>query len=63
MMELRITLKKTPELRGEELSSLISLKQQHWGYSDEEQRSWFDKNIMAEDLHLLIYWGGYTLPT
>lgn len=64
MMELRILLKRTTELLEEELSSIIALKQQHWGYSDEEQRSWFDENIMAEDLHLLIFLGGgYRLPT
>lgn len=55
MIELQIRIKKTSELEEKEKESLITLKQQHWGYSNKEQQSWFNANIKADDHHLLIY--------
>lgn len=60
MMELNVLMKKTVELSYDEMNSLIALKQQHWGYTDEQQRRWFSENIMADDYHLQIYGGGIT---
>lgn len=61
MMELNVLMKKTVELSYDEMNSLIALKQQHWGYTDEQQRRWFSENIMADDYHLQIYGGGVLL--
>lgn len=60
MMNLRVVMKKTTELSEKEMSSLIALKQQYWGYTNEQQRGWFSENIMADDYHLQIYRGGIT---
>ncbi len=61
MIELNVVMKRTTELTDQELNSLIALKQQHWGYTDEEQRRWFSENIMTDDYHLQIYRGGVLL--
>lgn len=58
MMDLQITMKETSDLTEKDMKSLIGLKQQHWGYTDEEQRNWFNENIKVDDYHLMIYWGG-----
>lgn len=58
MTELKLIQKQTKELTDLETKDLIALKQQYWGYSDEEQRNWMKENIMENDNHLLIYRGG-----
>ncbi|WP_035785632.1 GNAT family N-acetyltransferase [Butyrivibrio sp. XPD2002] len=58
MIDYRIIFKKTSELLNEESDMIISLKQQHWGYSYEEQKVWLDNNILPDDSHLLIFKGG-----
>ena len=60
MMELNMKLKQTKELNEHDMNSLIALKQQYWNYSTVEQKKWFDKNIIANDYHVLIYCGGGT---
>ncbi len=57
MTELKVIQKQTKELSSQEIKDLISLKQQYWGYSDEDQISWMKKNIMENDNHILIYQG------
>lgn len=61
MTELKLIQKQTKELTDLETKDLIALKQQYWGYSDEEQRNWMKENIMENDNHLLIYRGGVLL--
>ena len=61
MMELNMKLKQTKELNEHDMNSLIALKQQYWNYSTVEQKKWFDKNIIANDYHVLIYCGGGVL--
>lgn len=61
MNELLIKMKKTSELEEREVNDLITLKQQYWGYSIKEQKSWLADNIFPDDNHLLIYRGGVLL--
>lgn len=58
MMEMNIQLKRSKELNEQDMNSLIALKQQYWNYSTAEQKKWFEKNINADDRHILIYRGG-----
>lgn len=55
MNELTIRMMKTTELEKREMNDLITLKQQHRGYSVVEQKTWLSKNIHPDDNHLLIY--------
>lgn len=61
MMEMNIQLKRSKELNEQDMNSLIALKQQYWNYSTAEQKKWFEKNINADDRHILIYRGGGVL--
>ena len=45
MNELVIKTKITSELEEREMNDLITLKQQHWGYSVEEHKNWLADNI------------------
>lgn len=58
MTEYRISIQKTDELSTEDLKAVIALKQQHWPYSDLQQRQWFRKNIRDDDYHMIIRCGG-----
>lgn len=58
MTGLNIQLKQTKELNEYDMDSLIALKQQYWNYSTNKQEKWFEKNIIADDYHILIYLGG-----
>ena len=58
MNELVIKTKITSELEEREMNDLITLKQQHWGYSVEEHKNWLADNIYPDDNHMLIYRGG-----
>lgn len=60
MTGLNIQLKQTKELNEYDMDSLIALKQQYWNYSTNKQEKWFEKNIIADDYHILIYLGGGT---
>ncbi len=55
MNGFQIVIKKTLEVGEEEKSLIIRLKQQHWGYTNEEQKDWFEKNILDEDIHLMLF--------
>ncbi|MEH2947402.1 GNAT family N-acetyltransferase [Sporofaciens sp. JLR.KK001] len=61
MNELVIKTKITSELEEREMNDLITLKQQHWGYSVEEHKNWLADNIYPDDNHMLIYRGGGVL--
>lgn len=61
MIDLSIKIKTTSELSEKEIKALISLKQQHWDYSDERQMKWFAENIVTTDYHLMIYRHGKLL--
>ncbi len=58
MTGLNIQLKQTKELNEYDMDSLIALKQQYWNYSTNKQEKWFEKNIIADDYHILFCWGG-----
>lgn len=58
MNKMLIKMKQTFELTEDEFTDLITLKQQHWDYSVNEQKRWFANNIEQDDYHLMIYQNG-----
>ena len=55
MLNYNIVIKNTKELNTTEFNSIIKLKQQYWPYEYDSQTAWFKKNIVDEDMHVLIY--------
>lgn len=58
MYSLKIEIRKHKLLSNEYKNEIIKLKNQHWKYTLEEHRKWLSKNLMPEDMHLLIWEGG-----
>lgn len=61
MKKISIELKKTSELIQSEIEAVNNLKNQHWEHEMEEHMKWWNRNIKADDRHLLIWGGGYIL--
>ncbi len=53
MNDLQWIIVKNADLTLETRNSIAKLKNQHWPYGIESQKDWMDKNIQADDYHLL----------
>jgi hypothetical protein len=43
------------QLNKEDLKKIIDLKKKHWNYTSKEHINWIERNIKAEDIHVLMY--------
>lgn len=54
MKTYEIVIKKHKEITGDEIASLILLKQQYWKYDYESQLHWLKENLLPEDIHIFV---------
>jgi len=52
--ELKIVFLKHLDLSENDICKIISLKIQHWDYSEDSHKEWLSKNLNGEDYHLWI---------
>lgn len=43
------------DVSSDNLKEIINIKSIHWSYSEEQHKNWINKNLLQDDLHLLIY--------
>lgn len=51
---INIEIIKHSNISKDIINEIISIKNEHWIYSYEQQLDWLDKNILENDYHLLI---------
>ena len=54
-MNIKLKSLKSINLKKNELSQILKLKNSHWKTSINEQKKWFKKNINPNDIHNIIY--------
>ncbi len=45
---------KNRDLDEKKLRKIIALKRQNWPYPDDSQQEWIEKNLQADDFHVLV---------
>ena len=51
---INIELIKHSDVSKNAIDEIITIKNEHWRYSYEQQLEWLDKNILESDYHLLV---------
>jgi len=46
---------KHSQIAQQELEKIVDLKKRHWNYTSEEHLNWIERNIKAEDIHVLMF--------
>lgn len=46
---------KHSQIDQQELEKIVDLKKRHWNYSSAEHLNWIERNLKAEDIHVLMY--------
>lgn len=46
---------KHSQINQQELEKIVDLKKRHWNYASKEHLNWIERNIKAEDIHVLMF--------
>ncbi len=46
---------KHSQIAQQELEKIVDLKKRHWNYTSEEHLNWIERNMKAEDIHVLMF--------
>lgn len=52
---MRFKFCKHSQIAQQEIQKIVDLKKIHWNYTSKEHLNWIERNIKAEDIHVLMF--------